>query len=209
MSSSTGAQLSLREQIREDLKIHQGRVSTPGFQALAVQRCGARLLERLSTPSPLRPLYRALFILYRLAFVFCRNVYGIELHPETRIGRRLRIAHQHGITVLYGVEIGDDCKLHQGVTLGKGLKGRTAGGKRNSPRLGDRVLVGPGSMVIGGITIGDDVTIGPNAVVMEDIPAGSTVFTPPARALQLSKRDAPPPGEAGPRGAERGDAHTA
>jgi len=127
-----------------------------------------------------------------LAF-FVRNFYGIELYPTARIGRRFRIAHQHGIVLAQQVVIGDDCLVRQGVTIGAaGLREEAA----RPPRLGDRVEVGAGAVLAGPITIGDDVRIGPNAVVMTDVPAGSIVTAPPSRIMTPPPRRPRRPSEA-------------
>lgn len=169
----------LRAVVKEDFKRHDRRLSTPGFQALAVQRFGALL----SHPnSPVAPLVRTvLFVAYRIAFVLIRNFYGIEIYHDTPIGRRLLIGHQHGIAVHRYASIGDDCHINHGVSLGQG----TSGGPDQVPTVGSRVFIGPGSVLIGGITVGDDVTIGPGSLVYTDVKSGSTVFQAPSRILTL------------------------
>jgi serine O-acetyltransferase len=123
-----------------------------------------------------------------------RNVYGIELSDRTRIGRRLRIAHQNGIVIHGQAVIGDDCVIRQGVTLGArgGGRGSRTGKVPGAPHLGDRVEIGVGAVLAGPIRIGDDVVIGPNAVVMTHVPAGAIVSAPPARVIgQPPRRDTP------------------
>ena len=80
--------------------------------------------------------------------LFVRNVYGIQLSPQTQIGRRLRIVHQHGIVIHKSAVIGDDCLIRHGVTIG-------AARGPGAPRLGDRVEVGAGAVLVGNIRIGD------------------------------------------------------
>lgn len=117
-----------------------------------------------------------------------RNLYGIELYPTARIGRRLRIAHQHGIVIHPAAVIGDDCMIRHGVTIGAdGV--RDDGGR--APVLGDRVKLGVGAVIAGPVRIGDDVTVGPNAVVMTNVPAGSIVTAPPSRIMTPPPRRAP------------------
>ncbi|MCU1428504.1 MAG: cysE 1 [Actinomycetia bacterium] len=166
---------------REDLVRHRGRWSTPGFQALAVQRFGAWARERGGVQGKLvRRIHKALF-------VFVRNFYGIEIHAETRIGRRLLIGHQHGIVIHPAATIGDDCVLRHNVTLGDGARYWTD----EAPHLGNHVRVGPGAVILGDVHVGDDAQIGPNALVTTDVPEGAVVFEKPTRILQLTKKTAP------------------
>ena len=99
--------------IREDLR-HNGGISYPGFQAVALYRFG--VWKDGIGPKALRVPFT---LLYRLAYIFVRNVYGIELPHTARIGRRFAVGHQHGITVHGNSTIGDDCMIRQGVTLGQ------------------------------------------------------------------------------------------
>jgi serine O-acetyltransferase len=160
--------------IREDLKSHSGDTSRPGFRALAVYRFG---VWRMSIkPAALR---MPMSFLHHRLFRFVRNRYGIELPHTATIGRRLTIEHQHGIVVHGSVVIGDDCTIRQGVTLGNKTKERPY----DAPKLGHRVNVGAGAVVLGAVTIGDDAQIGANAVVVKDVPAGATAVGVPARVI--------------------------
>jgi serine acetyltransferase len=174
---------ALRRLIREDWERHDRRWSTPGFQALAVQRFGAWLHRRKPQRTSLS--HQAPWLVYRVLFVLVRNFYGIELYHTTALGRRIRISHQHGISVHEHAEIGDDCHIHQFVTIGRGARGRNVG----VPRIGNGVELAPGAVLIGPISIGDGARIGPNAVVMTDVPAGASVSASPARVLKLSTAD--------------------
>ena len=182
--------------VREDLR-HNGGVSFPGFQAVALYRFGV-----WKDGIGAKPLRIPCTILYRIAYIFVRNVYGIELPLTARIGRRFHVGHQHGITVHGNSTIGDDCMIRQGVTLGQD---RATPGvpveKVPAPRLGDRVEIGAGAMLVGGISVGDGVRIGPNAVVMTSVPAGAIVAAPPARIMALPPKRRPRPG--GSRGNRR------
>lgn len=155
---------------------------TPGFQALLAYRLGVWChgLRPALLRMPIRVAVGALAFLVR-------NFYGIELYPTARIGRRLRIAHQHGIVIDPTAVIGDDCMIRQGVTVGGG--GMSDEGAR-APTLGDRVKIGAGAVLAGPIRVGDDAVIGPNAVVMTHVPAGSIVTAPPARIMTPPPRRA-------------------
>ena len=187
---------SLRELgalVREDLR-YNGRASWPGFQALAVHRFGV-----WKDGIEARPLRVPCTILYRIAYAFVRNFYGIELPLTTRIGRRLFVGHQHGIIVHHNAVIGDDCLIRQGVSIGQerqmpGVPWWEVPG----PKLGNRVEVGAGAVVIGNVTVGDGVRIGPNAVVMTNVPAGAIVTAPLSRIMVPPKRKPKPALEAAP-----------
>jgi len=109
---------------------------------------------------------------------------GIEIHPGATVGRRVFIDHGMGVVIGETAEIGDDCTLYHGVTLG-GTSWQK--GKRH-PTLLTGVVVGAGAKVIGPIVIGEGAKIGSNAVVVKDVPAGATAVGIPARVI-LDERD--------------------
>jgi len=110
-----------------------------------------------------------------------RFLTGIEIHPGALIGRRVFIDHGMGVVVGETAEIGDECTIYQGVTLGG--TSLTKGAKRH-PTLGRGVIVGANSQVLGGFTVGDGARVGSNAVVLKPVPAGATAVGNPARVLQ-------------------------
>jgi serine O-acetyltransferase len=110
---------------------------------------------------------------------------GIEIHPGAMIGRRVFIDHGMGIVVGETAEIGDDCTLYHGVTLGGTSWNK---GKRH-PTLGRGVVIGAGAKVLGPLLIGDGAKIGSNAVVVRDIPPGATAVGIPARLVTADDRD--------------------
>ena len=109
---------------------------------------------------------RKVFFLARVVSQISRFFTGVEIHPGAEIGRRLFIDHGMGIVIGETCEIGDDCTLYQGVTLGGTGKEK---GKRH-PTLGNNVLVATGAKVIGSITIGENSKIGAGSVVLKDVP---------------------------------------
>ena len=114
-----------------------------------------------------------------------RFLTGIEIHPGATIGRRFFIDHGMGVVIGETAEIGDDCTLYHGVTLG-GTSWKE--GKRH-PTLGNGVVVGAGAKILGPISIGDSAKIGSNAVVVKNVPAGATAAGIPARILdEATKR---------------------
>ena len=105
---------------------------------------------------------------------------GIEIHPGATIGHRVFIDHGMGVVVGETAEIGDECTIYQGVTLGG--TSLTKGAKRH-PTLGRGVIVGANSQVLGGFTVGDGARIGSGAVVVKPVPPGATAVGNPARII--------------------------
>jgi serine O-acetyltransferase len=112
-----------------------------------------------------------------------RTLTGIEIHPGATIGRRVFIDHGMGVVIGETAEIGDECTIYQGVTLGG--TSLTRGAKRH-PTLGRGVIVSAGAKVLGGFTVGDGARVGSNAVLLQPVPAGATAVGIPARIVQQS-----------------------
>jgi len=110
---------------------------------------------------------------------------GIEIHPAVVIGRRVFIDHGMGVVIGETAEIGDDCTIYQGVTLGGTSLYR---GTKRHPTLGKSVVVSAGAKVLGGFTVGDGAKIGSNAVVLKEVPAGATVVGVPGRIVEESAK---------------------
>ena len=106
---------------------------------------------------------------------------GIEIHPGAKIGRRLVIDHGTGIVIGETAELGDDCLLYQGVTLGGTGKDI---GKRH-PTLGNNVMVGAGAKVLGPFRVGDNARIAANSVVLREVPPNATVVGVPGHTVRL------------------------
>src|SRR5687767_5134470 len=140
----------------------------PGFHALLVHRLA-------------HWLWRVRFKwLARLVSHLGRWLTGIEIHPGAQIGRRFFIDHGMGVVIGETAEIGDDCTLYHGVTLG-GVSWNQ--GKRH-PTLGNGVVVGAGAKILGPFTVGDKAKVGSNSVVVKAVPAGATVVGIPARVVE-------------------------
>ena len=137
----------------------------PGFHAVLIHRLSHRLW------------HLELKWLARMCSHFGRFLTGIEIHPGATIGRRFFIDHGMGVVIGETAEIGDDCTLYHGVTLG-GTSWEK--GKRH-PTLKQGVVIGAGAKVLGPITIGVEGRVGSNAVVIKDIPDGATVVGVPGR----------------------------
>ncbi|PKO61647.1 MAG: serine O-acetyltransferase [Betaproteobacteria bacterium HGW-Betaproteobacteria-18] len=110
-----------------------------------------------------------------------RFLTGIEIHPGAKIGERVFFDHAMGVVVGETAEIGDDCTIYQGVTLGG--TSLYKGAKRH-PTLGRGVVVGAGAQVLGGFSVGEGAKVGSNAVVTKPVPAGATAVGNPARIIQ-------------------------
>ena len=107
---------------------------------------------------------------------------GIEIHPGATIGRRLVIDHGMGIVIGETAEIGDDCLIYHGVTLGG--TGKDVG--KRHPTIGNNVLIGTGAKVLGPIRVGDNSRIAANSVVLKEIPEDSTAVGIPARVVRIA-----------------------
>ncbi|MGC9456176.1 MAG: serine O-acetyltransferase [Halothiobacillaceae bacterium] len=123
--------------------------------------------------------HRRLRLLARMISNLSRWLTGIEIHPGARIGRRFFIDHGMGVVIGETAEIGDDCTIYHGVTLG-GTAWKA--GKRH-PTLGNNVVIGAGAKVLGPIALGDGSRVGSNAVVLKDVPEDATVVGIPGRVV--------------------------
>ena len=140
----------------------------PGFHALTLHRLAHWLWSA-------RLRWLARFVSH-----FTRWITGIEIHPGATIGRRVFIDHGMGVVIGETAEVGDDCTIYQGVTLGGTSLYR---GAKRHPTLGRGVVVGAGAQVLGGFEVGDGAKIGSNAVVVKPVPEGATAVGNPARII--------------------------
>ena len=106
---------------------------------------------------------------------------GIEIHPGATIGKRLVIDHGMGIVIGETAEIGDDCLIFHGVTLGG--TGKEIG--KRHPTIGNNVLIGTGAKVLGPFRVGDNSRIAANSVVLSEVPANSTAVGVPAKIVRI------------------------
>ena len=110
---------------------------------------------------------------------FARFLTGIEIHPAAVIGRRFFIDHGIGVVIGETAEIGDDCTIYHGVTLG----GTTLQQGKRHPTLKNNVIVGAGAKILGPVVIGESARIGSNSVVVKDVKPNTTVTGIPAREI--------------------------
>jgi len=141
----------------------------PGFHARELHRL-AHTLHRRGVP-----------VLPRAISNFSRFVTGIEIHPGAKIGEGLFIDHGMGVVIGETAEIGDDCHILQGVTLGGTSMHRT----KRHPTLGDGVVVGAGAKLIGAVEIGDHARIGAGSVVVTNVPENATVVGVPGHVVSF------------------------
>lgn len=148
----------------------------PGFHALFYHRIAHWFFKR------------RLFFIARFVSQFSRFFTGIEIHPGAVIGKGLFMDHGMGIVIGETAEIGDNCTIYHGVTLGGTGKDK---GKRH-PTVGSNVLIGAGAQLLGPITIGDNTMIGAGSVVLDEVEPGTTVTGPKARAVKRAGRKLAP-----------------
>ncbi len=144
----------------------------PGVHALLVHRLSHKLWR-------LKLRYLA-----RLMSAISRLFTGVDIHPGAQIGRRFFIDHGMGVVIGETAEIGNDCTLYHGVTLG----GTSWNPGKRHPTLRDRVMVGAGAKILGPVTVGHDTQIGANAVVISDVSTGMTVVGIPGRVVLPPER---------------------
>lgn len=115
--------------------------------------------------------------------------FQLELPAATKIGKGLIIDHGFAIVINKHAIIGDDCRLRHCVTIG--CKLNLDGTQGPSPKIGHRVEVGAGAIIIGDINVGDDAVIGAGAVVTKDVPSGAVVVGNPAYIINRSPQGSP------------------
>ena len=142
----------------------------PGLHALLFHRLAHRLWRT------------GWVILGRFVSHLGRFLTGIEIHPGARIGPGLFIDHGMGVVIGETTEIGVNCTLYQGVTLG----GTSLKKEKRHPTLGKHVVVGAGAKILGAITVGDHSRVGAGSVVVTEVPPHSTVVGIPGRVVQRS-----------------------
>ncbi|MCL1048327.1 serine O-acetyltransferase [Shewanella abyssi] len=139
----------------------------PGMQAIWIHRISHKLWVRK---------WR---LLARCLSTFSRWLTGVEIHPGATIGDRFFIDHGMGVVIGETAEIGNDCTLYHGVTLG----GTTWQSGKRHPTLGNNVVIGAGAKILGPITMNDGARVGSNSVVVKDVPMDTTVVGIPGRAV--------------------------
>ena len=174
---------AIRESVRYDVHAFRERdpaassdaevlLLYPGMHALLFHRAAHALHEKGHTFAA------------RTVSQGARLLTGIEIHPAAKIGRGLVIDHGAAVVIGETAEIGNDCTIYQGVTLGGTGKDT---GKRH-PTIGNNVLIGAGAKVLGPFKVGDGARIAAGAVVLEEVPENATAVGIPARIVRLRYR---------------------
>lgn len=142
-------------------------IACPGLHAILFHRINHWLWNK------------KLHLLARMGAHIARFLTGVEIHPGATIGRRFFIDHGMGVVIGETAEIGDDCSIYHGVTLG----GTTWQKGKRHPTLKNNVIIGAGAKVLGPITLGEGSRVGSNAVVVKDVPDGATVVGIPGHVV--------------------------
>jgi serine O-acetyltransferase len=150
-------------------------LSYPGFHAITAHRAIHALHK---TGIPIVPRFLAGLV---------RFWTGIEIHPAATLGKGVFIDHGMGVVIGETAEVGDDCTIYHGVTLG----GTSLQRAKRHPTLGREVTVGSGAAVLGAINVGDGARIGANSVVVRDVPANATVVGIPGRVVLQDGKPVP------------------
>lgn len=119
-----------------------------------------------------------------IVYLVGRMIFASDIHPAAKIGKGSHFAHHYNITIGVGAEIGENCKIFNGVSLGD--DGTFA---HTYPKVGDNVMLSTGVKLIGDIKVGSDSVIGANAVVVKDIPPSSLAVGVPAKVLRTIDRN--------------------
>ena len=165
---------TLWETLVEDVCTYGHDIGEVGLWVTAAHR--VRVASERSGPPALRPFVRAAAALVRVTADW---IFGVQLPPEVELGRRVRIWH-HGGMVLHAERIGDDVHVRQNTTFGIARKEKLY----ELPVIEDRVDIGCGAAILGGVTVGHDSVIGANAVVVKDVPPNSVAVGVPARIVR-------------------------
>jgi len=146
----------------------------PGFHAMLFYRVAHFFWER------------QFYLLGRFTSHLGRFFSGIEIHPGAKIGKGFFIDHGMGVVIGETAEIGDNCTLYHGVTLG----GTSWAKEKRHPTLGDNVVIGSGAKVLGPFRVGNDSKIGSNSVVVKEVPDNSTVVGIPGKIVMSEEKKA-------------------
>ncbi len=183
--------------LREDWQTYAGALGEGGLWVTALHRLRASV-EHAHPKIAQRPLRGAL----TAATAVAAHVFGIHISPHTRLGRRLRIWHNGGIT-LHARSIGDDVHLRPNTACGS--PGNLPDTLDNWPTIGDRCDIGAGACVLGSVEVDDDAMVGANSLVLEDVPKGEAMLGVPGRlwpqrpVQKAARRDEDAVPESGPR----------
>lgn len=186
--------MTLLPLIQSDLHRYCGRTGLKWFVAEYIMTPRFRWLVALRVCQSLRQLssvqnkrrWRMPYLVSRLWLGLAIRKHLVEATPGTRIGYGLSLGKHYGSTIFNGkCVIGNNCNIAHNVTIGT----IPVGERKGAPRLGDRVWVSPGAIVVGGITIGDGAVIGPGAMVNFDVPPNAVVLGNPGKVVSMRGSD--------------------
>lgn len=166
----------LKDYLRADLYRYGGTKATCYFLKALSPSLPAFRYTYLLRHASVFPKYSIRGFLFRALLRHYSYKYGYQIPPNTKIGKGLYIGHQGPVVINGRAEIGDNCTLTHIVNIGQINRGKKAG----CPKIGNKVFIGAGAVVVGKITIGNNVLIGPNTVVNFDVPDNSIVIGNPA-----------------------------
>ncbi len=149
----------------------------PGFHAILIYRVSHQLWQTNN---------KFLRVVARSVSQFGRFLTGIEIHPGAKIGSRLFIDHGLGVVIGETAEVGDDCVLYQGVTLGAQAAARMGALSRDTkrhPTLGNSVVVGSGAQILGGFVVGSNVQVASGSILLKEVPDDCIVVGVPGRVI--------------------------
>ncbi len=146
-------------------------LTVPGFRLT----CAKRICEHTSVANPIG-------LVARMFYKCTSRRFGFQIPHRSKIGSGLFMAHYGNIVINMGVQIGKNCNIAQGVTIGTTSRGK----RKGSPVLGDRVWIGANAVVVGHITIGNDVLIAPLSFVNFDVPPNALVMGNPAKVINFT-----------------------
>lgn len=170
--------MGINQIIAQDLYRYYGDISSKGKIKAVLSHSGARFMF-LYRMCARYPKNNVLGIIFRFWFNRLSKIRNVEIPHKVKFGEGLYFGHFMNIVINQNVIVGKNCNIMQGVTVGYESRGK----RKGSPVIGDRVLIGPNSVVVGNITIGNDVLIGPLTLVNFDIADNSVVVGNPAKIV--------------------------
>jgi len=122
---------------------------------------------------------KLLYKFYYLILLHYQYKFGLEIPPQTKIGKGFYIAHIGAITINPNAVIGKNVNILTGALIGYNPRGKYKG----CPTIGNEVWIGPNSVIVGNVTVGNNVVVAPNTLVNRDVPDNSMVVGNPAKII--------------------------
>tara|TARA_R100000935_G_scaffold9921_3_gene19904 strand:- start:1882 stop:2436 length:555 start_codon:yes stop_codon:yes gene_type:complete len=173
--------MSASNNFKKDLFRYSGKLNTFPLWITILFNSGARFIFLYRLCNKFR-IKNPIGFLSRIWIKLLTNRFNVEIPHKVRIGHGLYLGHFKNIIINQNASIGEDCNIMQGVTIGNESRGK----RKGSPIIGNRVLIGPNSVVSGKIIIGNDVLIAPLTFVNFDVPDNAVVLGNPAKVVAYS-----------------------